>query len=188
MDPKGARASAAEALVARRLAAGQAQSPFHVSAQAPLRSFSAQTFTLAQGVYWNQRDRRWRAAITGRQPEQLGDFVHETQAALAYDVAARELRRVNNIHRRLNFPSAEEAAQVERRASKELGRHSGPRTVTEGVAKNPRGSGRPFRGKASASEASPRRLSFSRGRRMGAREVRDAYAELHAVSLTLSFG
>jgi hypothetical protein len=105
--------------------------------------------------------------------------VHETQAALAYDVAARELRRVNNIHRRLNFPSAGEAAQLERRASKELASHSGPRAVTEGqdaqqivasirsqlAAKNPRGSGRPFRGKTSASEAGPRSLSFSRARR-----------------------
>ena len=100
--------------------------------------------------------------------------MHETQAALAYDVAARELRRVNNIHRRLNFPSAGEAAQLERWASKELERHSGPRTVTEvqriravleSAAKNPRGSGRPFRGKTSASEAGPRSLGLHHLRR-----------------------
>ena len=36
MGPKAARASAAEALVARRVAVGQAQSPFHVSAPALL--------------------------------------------------------------------------------------------------------------------------------------------------------
>ena len=78
MGPKAARASAAEALVARRVAVGQAQSPFHVSAPALLLhsdflksqkvflGFFLKPSLRAQGVYWNQRDRCWRAAITGR--------------------------------------------------------------------------------------------------------------------------
>ena len=45
-----------------------------------------------KGVYWNKRDRRWRAQI--RQKSKciyLGNFRNEHDAAMAYDAKAREL-------------------------------------------------------------------------------------------------
>lgn len=45
-----------------------------------------------KGVYWDRRDRAWVAEITDHGiPQYLGQFAGEEDAALAYDLAAREV-------------------------------------------------------------------------------------------------
>lgn len=67
-----------------------------------------------KGVSWNARDQRWQAYIKIDYRQQaLGQFRNETEAALAYNEAARELfgefARLNEIpHKEGSMPSTDE--------------------------------------------------------------------------------
>jgi hypothetical protein len=63
-----------------------------------------------KGLHWNDVGRKWSATITAAgTTRQLGRFLSEIDAALAYDAAARELY---GQHARLNFPDPAEAERL----------------------------------------------------------------------------